>query len=474
MRITLLRPPFYNLLRASDYKLNTYPLNLCSLAAALLQKGHAVSLVDGEILKLDDLIGTGASVEHSDFVEFVLHSNVGSLDTLMHEPGHPVWRRIHDEILKTKPDVVGITCYSVSMNSVKNICANLKASVPRIPIVLGGIHPTSLPQHSLTFTQADYCVIGEGEETFPELIRALEHANTPDFSGLRGIAFRDTERRVHVTERAPYIANLDTIPPPAREFFDKSQYHGDVISTGRGCPFDCNYCASKVLWTRLVRYRSLESVVDEIELLKRKCATSFIRIIDDTFTLNRTRVLEWCSRIQERGLNTMEFSIGSRVDTLDMEVARALKRSGVTTVTLGIESASPKILSFVKKGETLESMGNAIEVLRKAGIQSHAFFMIGFPGETRQDIQMSKDFIAQYRPDYVEVNIVTPYPGTELWEFTMKGRENDLENWYLRFHHGFSSQYNAEYDINAEYESFLRFTKELSVRGEGSTLRSAQ
>jgi radical SAM superfamily enzyme YgiQ (UPF0313 family) len=468
MKITFIRPPFYNLLNAADYKLNTYPLNLAYLAAAVEKDNHQIDFVDGETLPIRDILASD-NMSTSQYVEFTLHSNVKKIDEIMHNSNHLVWQRLVDKILATGPDVLGITCYSSGMNSVKIICENIKRKT-NIPIILGGIHPTSLPLHSLKYTGADIVVIGEGELTLSEVLQVLNQKDSSQLDQIEAIAYKSADGRIVMNENKNYIGDLNTLSFPQRDIFEKDLYYGDVISTSRGCPFDCNYCASKVMWSRKVRFRSVENVISELTILKDKYNSKFVRIVDDTFTLDRGRVLALCRQIQQRGLNSIRFSLGSRVDTLDEELVEQLKRSGVETVTLGIESTSPKILKFIGKDETLADMAKAILLLRKYAIQSHAFFMIGFPGETKEDIDTNKEFIAKYRPDYAEVNMVTPYPGTELWDMLMKGKEESVDNWYQRFHQGISVHHSADYDLNAEYESFVKFTKEINIRGEATTM----
>ncbi|MFC1576143.1 B12-binding domain-containing radical SAM protein [Candidatus Omnitrophota bacterium] len=469
MKISFIRPPFYSLLNAVNYKLNTYPLHLSYLAACAKQEGHEIDFVDGEASDINDILKEDIDMQRSEYVEFTLHDNVKRIDEIMQNSSHAVWKTLTDKILATKPDVIGVTCYSSSMNSVKIICNNIKRRDKGITVVLGGIHPTSLPEHSLKYTGADIAVIGEGELTLSELLRVLKSGNLSKLNQVKGIAYKDAGGNIIFNERRSYIDNLDSVPFPERDFFDKELYSGDVISTSRGCPFRCNYCASKVMWQKKVRFRSVENIIAELEILKDRYDSKFVRIVDDTFTLNKKRVLNLCRNIQERGLNSIRFSIGSRVDMLDDEVAEALKKSGVETVTLGIESASPNVLKFIGKDETLDDMAKSISILKTHDIQSHTFFMIGFPGETKEDILMSKNFVAKYKPDYVEVNMVTPYPGTELWDMMMKDREYSVNNWYQRFHQGLPSCSQTNYDLNEEYESFLKFTKDINVRGVATT-----
>lgn len=416
------------------------------------RNGYESEVLDGEIQQFN--IEQKAKNEVNASISKVMHSNTSIIREIMEQPKHQVWIQLRDEILRRKPDVLGITCYSSSMNAVKYIC-NLVKEDSDIPIIIGGPHVSALPEASLRFSNADYAIFGEGENTLLELIKRIEEKKATLVDGL---CCRQDSQVIFGGKRG-LIEEIDTLPIPDRQLVDLKNYksHTHVIITSRGCPYDCGYCASKVTWTRKVRFRSVDSVIEEIKLLKEKFGAKFIRIVDDIFTLRKKRVLRICNQIEELGLDTIRFSGGARVETLDEEIVAGLKRANFETITLGIESASPKVLELMDKRMSLKKATNAIKLLNDAGIRSHAFFMIGYPKENLGDVQKSKDFIANVRPREVEVNMVTPYPGTKLWDevFGTIG-PYEIRNWYQWFHQGIAT-HQVSFDLNAEYEEFLKF-----------------
>jgi anaerobic magnesium-protoporphyrin IX monomethyl ester cyclase len=294
-----------------------------------------------------------------------------------------------------------------------------------------------------------------------------------DFSKIPSLAWK-RNGQVIVNPRGDLIRDIDGLPLPDRSLIDRSAYFGEVIMTGRGCPFDCAYCASRNIWGKRVRLRSVESVIHELEILNKEADTTaaadtrdarpgrwVVKILDDTFTVNRKRTLDLLDRIVDRGLNRFAFTGGVRADTLDEVTVQKMAAANFRRVTLGVESGSPRILKMIRKGETNEDVRRAIGLLRDAGIYSHAFFMIGLPGETLEDIELTKKLIMEVRPDHVEINMVTPYPGTDIFEKLMPEDPHKIDRWYRWFHQGLATHSELlGYDLDNAYRDFLEFAKE--------------
>jgi len=324
--------------------------------------------------------------------------------------------------------------------------------------------------------------VGEGELTLVRVADAL--AGKASIREIPSLAWRENGD-VRVNGRGELIPALDEFPIPDRRLIDRRQYFGEVIMTGRGCPFDCAYCASRTIWGRRVRLRSVSSIVDELEMLKAYAASPdpgaapphttpgstrdtedrpgrwVVKILDDTFTVNRKRTLNLLEEIIRRGLNCFEFTGGVRADTLDEELVDHMKEANFRRVTLGVESGSPRILQLIRKGESNEDVIRAIALLRKAGIKSHTFFMIGLPGEGPEDIELSKKLILESRPDYVEINMVTPYPGTDIFDKLIREDPATIDRWYRWFHQGMATHSDQlGYDLDAAYEEFVAFARQ--------------
>ena len=389
---------------------------------------------------------------------------------LLEDRDHPVWLETERRIFDASPDLIGVTCNSGNMDAARLLVGRLKSR--GLPIILGGSHPTVLPEQSIDYTGADMVAMGEGELTLRNVMEAIQQGG--DFSKVPSLAWK-CNGRVTVNPRGDLIKDIDGLPLPDRSLIDRSAYFGEVIMTGRGCPFDCAYCASRNIWGRRVRLRSVESVIQELEILKKEAGAFeiseeiadarpgrwVVKVLDDTFTVNRKRTLDLLDQIVDRGLNRFEFTGGVRADTLDELMVSKMAAANFRRVTLGVESGSPRILKMIRKGETNEDVRRAVGLLRDAGIYSHAFFMIGLPGETLEDIELTKKLIMEVRPDHVEINMVTPYPGTDIFEKLMPEDPFKIDRWYRWFHQGLATHSELlGYDLDKAYRDFLEFAKE--------------
>ena len=407
MKIVLALLPFYNLLEMPTY----FELGPAYIASFLNQAGATVSIINCASMKLkpETLMQTlSRPVSRLRFLLSTTAQKVSLFEEVMSNPRHPLWETITGEIAKEKPDAIGLTLFTDRMTGAKIICKHIKANLGNIPIILGGMHPSSLPIETLNeIPEADYIVVGEGEETTKELIQYLDNPTPQGLQLIKGIAYRDDLKGPIINERRELIHDLDSLPFPKRG--KGAEY---MIITGRSCPYYCKFCASHVLWTRHVRYRSIDNVIEEINELKTHFGAKRIRIVDDTFTLSKKRVIEFSRKIREAKLNDIDYSIGSRVDTIDGEKIAALQACGVKEITFGIESGSPRILQRIAKGITPEQVKQVIALSNSRNLTTYTYYMIGHPGETKQDIDQSKQLLRQSKPTYAAINMVTIYPTT--------------------------------------------------------------
>jgi radical SAM superfamily enzyme YgiQ (UPF0313 family) len=479
MNIVLIRPPFYALFGVTTPKMKTYPLNLLSLATYVRDRaGHSAAIVDGENVSVPELTpppGETADPEH------LMHSGIPRMVGLLQDPEHPLWMEMERRILAREPDVVGITANSGNMDTVRLLVERLKRH--DLPVILGGSHPTVLPEQSIRYTAATMVAIGEAELTLAAVLDAL--ARNEPLDGIPSLAF-STGQGIAVNPRGPLIDPIDDLPIPDRSFVDRADYFGEVIMTGRGCPFKCAYCASNTIWGRRVRLRSVDSIIAELQTLRRDAEVAdgrsagsaaeedrpgrwVVKVVDDTFTVSRARTLKLLDAIVRHELDRFEFTGGVRADTLDEEVVQRMKAANFKRVTLGVESGSPRILKRIHKGETNEDVKRAVSLLKSAGIQAHAFFMIGLPGEQPEDIELSKQLIRETQPDHVEINMVTPYPGTEIFAQLIDEDPATIDRWYRWFHQGLSTHSDRlGYDLDQAYEDFVQFARDYhGARGSG-------
>src|SRR3989344_5608531 len=339
---------------------------------------------------------------------------------------------IERKIVDFKPDIVGISCMSATFNKALGIAKRIKHANKNIPIVFGGIHVTALPKESLSNIAIDYVIIGEGEYTFLDLIKAVN--NNEPLSKVKGLAYKK-DNDVFVNEPRPLIQNLDELPLPARHLFPRWYFmrwmvmrgqwlNGTNMMSSRGCVYDCSYCASKVMFGRQVRFISPLKVVDEIEHLAKDYKIKAIAFSDDTFSLNEARAIEICSEIIRRKLNKkIKFRVQLRANTASDSLLKNLKEAGCIQVDIGVESGSQRILNLLNKAITVRQVRNAFSLFKKYNLNTCATFMIGNPTESAKEINA----------DYTQFFITTPYPGTKLYN-DLSLNFNDLN--FNLLHHG--------------------------------------
>jgi anaerobic magnesium-protoporphyrin IX monomethyl ester cyclase len=461
MKVVIVRPPFYALFGVTTPKMKTYPLNLLYLATFARDRGgHEAAIVDGENISVPGLEPPGTSEQDPGIV---MHEGIPRMVEVLENPNHALWAEMERRILAENPDLVGITCNSGNMDTVRLMTARLKKH--GIPVILGGSHPTVLPEQSIVYTGADMAAIGEGESTLVHVMDALNGKDS--FAAIPSLAWRQ-DGRIVLNPKGNLIDSVDDLPIPDRSFIDRANYFGEVILTGRGCPFNCAYCASRNIWGRKVRLRSVPSIIDELQMLKEKAQVEessrpgrwVVKVVDDTFTVNKKRTMQLLDEILREGLNCFEFTGGVRADTLDEDLVNRMREANFRRVTLGVESGSPRILKMIRKGETNEDVKRAVGLLKRAGIHSHAFFMIGLPEETPEDIELSKKLILDVQPDHVEINMVTPYPGTDIFEKLIPEDPMKIDRWYRWFHQGMATHSERlGYDLDSAYEDFLEFAR---------------
>lgn len=343
--------------------------------------------------------------------------------------------RISDDDLIKKvksSDIIGIGGMITEYIKIINLANLIKDSLPDTPVVLGGPCTTTLHTKILENTKADFTVMGEGEVTFVNLIRAIEK-NKP-FKNVKGIVFR-RKNEIVATEPQENIKNLDEIPFPARHLFDMEKYIYDYLKTigiklddydkirsttmlsSRGCPYHCTFC-DKGIWGYQWRARSPQNMIEEIALLKEKYKINCIWFNDDTFVINKKRVEEFSKLMED--LDVIWFCHG-RVNLMQSkDVFTNMRKGNCRAIAYGIESGDQHMLDSMKKMITLEQIRNAVEYAKEADIKVGGFFILGMPGETKETINKTFSFARELNLDYYAFSVATPYIGTELFERSVK------------------------------------------------------
>jgi radical SAM superfamily enzyme YgiQ (UPF0313 family) len=326
--------------------------------------------------------------------------------------------KISQVLAEKKPDIIGFSILHANRWGGIDIARIAKQIDPGVTIVFGGIGATFLWNHFLThFREIDYVVIGEGEYTFLALIQYLESDRSQPVGSIKGIAFRQDGQAVRTPE-AEAIGGLDELPVPAKYF---SYQH---LALTRGCAGNCNFCGSPQFWGNKVRFHSADYFVDQIERLVRK-GCRFFYFSDDTFTVNKRRVVDICKKIIEKKLDITWTAI-SRVDYVNEEVLYWMRKAGCIQISYGVESGSEKIRIFLQKKITNTKIQRAFDLTQTYGIMARAYFIYGCPQETRQTIDETIALIKDIKPLSVIFYILDIFPGTRLYEdFKQRSKVSD-------------------------------------------------
>lgn len=370
------------------------PVGLGYLATALRKSGFEVGILDGIKEKL----------------------NLEKLDKRVRE---------------LKPDVVGIQVFSCDAHTVKEYVSKIREVDRNILVVVGGAHVSGVGKEVFDyFGGIHFAIAGEGETAFPMLLKKVI-AGEKDLEKVPGLIYKKGDR---IIANAPkFEEDLDALGFPAWDLMDPRTYpqapQGAFfknwptapILTSRGCPYRCTYCAGHLTTGYNIRFRSIEKVLEEIEMLYRDYGVREIHIIDDNFTFKRERAIKFCNRILERGIKiSLAFPNGVRLDTLDEELLRLLKKAGCYSITLGIESGSQRILNDMKKSLKLEMIEEKVALINKVGIDIMAFFIVGYPTETRETILETIEFAKRLKIKRAHFSTFLPLPNTEASKMLLR------------------------------------------------------
>jgi len=438
-KVLLIDPPWFVLQNQDN---SVASLGLAYLGAYLRKKEHECLIYNGEFgFKTQPLKGS-VLIDYDNYL-----SNL--------ESNSPYIKQTFEEITKLiknfNPSIVGIAIPTAKYVVAVKIAEKIKQLNPKIKIIVGGPHPTGLPEKTLKEKCFDIVIKNEGEISFCNVVDALE--NKKSLKNIKGISYK--ENKIINNPLQPYVEDLDTLPFPAWDLFYRwKEFHPDSfggVLTSRGCPYDCTFCASKEIWTKKTRNRTVLNILKEIKQTHEKFKTKLFRINDDTFTLNKQRVIDFCSGLINERLN-IKWICDTRTNHIDLELLNLMKKAGCFHINLGIESGNPEILKLIKKGINLKEVRNVFKLAKKAKISTTAYFMIGFPTETKEQVRDTIRLMEEIRPDNPCWGTVTPYPGTELYDLAKKMNvlpENDNYSHY--FHHspdmGLSKNLTKE-DIN--------------------------
>jgi anaerobic magnesium-protoporphyrin IX monomethyl ester cyclase len=376
VKILLVNPSYRDVYRTFDFVLP--PLGLAYMAALLTEKNYDVKIVDLNVSQKNQAIPDNN------------------------------W------------DLVGITLDTSRYYKGMEFARMLKSQGARV--VVGGPHASFMADEILGSGSADFVVRGEGEHTMLELVEALNQGG--NLEQIKGLSYRSDDQIIHNDKRA-YSDDLDTLPFPARDLLDMDKYRTSKLGTrsitsiltSRGCPYQCSFCASSKLAGTFWRARSVQSIIEEIQFVKDTYGYRAFAFVDDNFTLNPQRVIDLCGEICKRGLD-IHWWCFSRVDTIvkNPEMVSLMSKAGCRSTYIGVESRNQETLDSYNKKISADISRKAISVLKENKIEMTASFIIGGLNEDKKMVEDTLRFAKSLNPNTVSFTILTPYPGTDLFE----------------------------------------------------------
>jgi anaerobic magnesium-protoporphyrin IX monomethyl ester cyclase len=401
MRILLIDPPvncFTGLIKRG------YPIGLCMLAAVAKQE----KVDEVRVLDVDKSIRGIGSLNFTD-----QRRNMGKFLEAVNDKAHPVWQSIRDTLKSFKPDLVGITTMTIHYASSLRAAEIVKEWNEQCPVIMGGVHASIMPRGMIEWPFTDAVVKGEGENPFRAIIAKMAAGQT-NFADIPGVITKESLDKIN---DLPFeAANLDSLPFPDRgALCNQENYSPEdmgLILTSRGCPYRCSYCSN---FTRKTRFRSVQNVIEEIIQVQKTYGTLQFMFKDDSFTLKRQRVEDFCQTISERRLRLL-WECTTRLDLLDDKLVSQMKKAGCNRVGVGVESGDEEILKILNKRLTKDQIRNGTDLLNKNKVFWTGYFMMGLPMEQEFQIYKTLEFMKELRPPYAALGIYKPYPGTRLFD----------------------------------------------------------
>ena len=304
-------------------------------------------------------------------------------------------------------DVVGFGSTSPQYRHGLRLARQIKTKENRI--VFGGVHPSALPNLVLKEHCVDAAVVGEGEKATLQLVEDIDKG--ADISG-----------RIY---RSEYIENLDDIPFPDRKTIKNERniqqaYHDEgkritSVLSSRGCPFHCSFCCSHIIWGRKIRFRSPVNMLDEVDQLVKHWDIQFLKFADDTFTVNKQRVIDFCKLKIEKDIK-IPYGANAHVNTIDEDLLKHLAESGCQELWYGVESGSPRILKKMHKNTDINRIREVFKLTKEYGIKTRAYFLLGMPSETAEDVEMTEKLCDELQPDIVGFTLLSPFPINQYFD----------------------------------------------------------
>jgi len=335
-----------------------------------------------------------------------------------------------------KPYIFGFSVLTAAFKRAILLSKELKDKYPDSVIVFGGIHPTALPDEVLAYKHIDAVIRGEGENALVEFYNCVK--DNKDFTSLDNLSYRNNGVIMH-NRISPDQVNLDDLPDFPYHIFKSKRYDLGFVLSSRGCPYRCIFCSNRVTTGKKYRYASAKKIIRDLDWVCRhypahKDAKKNVGFIDDNFLVNKERIYELLDEIKINGFDKkLIFGFQARGDNVNHKILRDLYDAGFRSAFFGLETASEKIMKFIKKDETVAQCVEAVKMAKEIGFSVSATFIYGFPGESHNDRMDCLRLSKELKLDMVRYNNATPYPGTELYEIAKSENRIKIIGLYENF-----------------------------------------
>jgi len=452
MKILFINP---NVLVHKDYQMKEtgVPLGILYMASVLMEHGHEVLLVDC------------LSEDRNNRRFFAdIFDEVGLDD---------------DDIIKRidafSPDLIALSCmFTFRFPLVLRIAKKIKDRDPTIPIIVGGVLVTGLPQLFLKNEYFDYVMMGEGERTMLEFVNAIERkAPESDLKNIPGLGFCNNGS-TYLNDKFDRVENLDSLPLPARHLIDNFQVYLDFgrnsVITARGCALNCIFCCLHLVAGRKMRFRNPKLVVDELEFIQKTYNHDFMVLENDNFTLNKKHAHGVLDEMIKRNLGINWTCVnGVSVNSLDYDLLKKMRKAGCHSIFTAVESADYDVLKAMRKQVDLDKVIELRKWTQELGMFLRGFFLFGVPGDNMAAMEKTLDFAIKVGFDSIASSIVSPHPGTEIYNWCIEKGYIDPDNIDFTKMNHFEPNFPIPGITMEEIKSFQQYFNKRFVesRGEG-------
>lgn len=402
-------PPWYIFYGDNNLRQPNTPLGAAYCAGTAIRAGWSASIWNG------DLLPVGGDVRYSEEM-------TGYKDYLVNHSRkeNPIWDEFRSVLKSIQPDVVGVTALSPSYPSALRVCEVVKEVFPNCVTLIGGPHANALPESVAAEKNVDAAVFGEGEGPLKAILDSVKYGKS--LRGIPGTVVKDEFGMIVKAQPAVSIPDIDDLGWPAKGLvYDNHgllgrDNHG-LVMFSRGCPYKCTFCASPSLWTHKMRFRSPEDMAHEMLATHKAYDTRYFSFEDDTFTLNRKRIMKLMNLIIESGLTEVpgfRWTANTRPDCIDPELLSKMKEAGCAAVAIGVEFGSARMLEKTRKDYSVDDAKRSVKEIKAAGLISSGQFLVGMPTETPEEMWETISLADELEVDSVMLSVATPLPATAL------------------------------------------------------------